>query len=256
MHESRIERPRCARPIAALLFLALAACRSAGTSEAPAPPAVPWTTIAESVEGQPIRCAVFDGGGETLLLLAGIHGDDAAGGPLLVHLARRLAGAPDETAGRRVVIVPELNPDGLARNQRVNARGVDLNRNFPAANYGTGGRRGDTPLSEPESRAVQALIEQHAPARILSFHQAANLIDFDGPGEELARALAAAGPLEVRRMGARPGSLGSYAGVDLRIPVLTIELPRRADAMDADELWREYGGMLTAAIRHGDAPAP
>ena len=36
-------------------------------------------------------------------------------------------------AGKQVVLVPATNPDGLAANQRVNAHGVDVNRNFDAA---------------------------------------------------------------------------------------------------------------------------
>lgn len=241
---------------AGLAFALFVGCRASSTSEqpsapAPAPAPIEWIEVGRSLEERPIRCARFGTSGETVLLLAGIHGDEAAGVPLLVRLAEELARAPDWSAGRRVLVVPEANPDGLARRTRGNARGVDVNRNFPARNWGPGAPRGAAPLSEPEARALERLLAEEPPARVLSFHQAAELVDYDGPAEALARAVAAASPLPLERMGARPGSLGSYAGNDLGIPVLTIELPRSADSLPAEALWTAYGPMLVEAIRFG-----
>ena len=79
--------------------------------------------------------------------------------------------------------------------------------------------------------------------------QPISCIDYDGPAEELARAMAAVCGLPVRKLGVRAGSLGSYAGVDLGIPIITIELPGSASRLDADELWQRYGAALEAAIR-------
>lgn len=240
--------------IAAGLTYALIGACSAPAVEEPAQaapveePRIEWRTIGTSVEGRPLRCARF-GAGETVLVLASIHGNEAAGTPLLLRLARELASTPDWAAGRSVIVVPELNPDGLAAGQRHNARGVDLNRNFPAANFSERRNHGDTPLSEPEARALHALILEERPARILSFHQPVNVLDWDGPAEELALAMAAASDLPARRIGSRPGSLGSWAGLDLGIPIVTVELPRAADALDEAQAWERYGPMLEAAIR-------
>jgi predicted deacylase len=63
-----------------------------------------------------------------------------------------------------------MNPDGAARRNRYNVRGVDLNRNFPgtwARQYRTG--RG--PGSEPETRAMMRFIRKLQPTGVLSFHQ-------------------------------------------------------------------------------------
>ena len=83
--------------------------------------------LGESYEGRPIR--VFHRGDpdEIRVLVVGcIHGDECAG----VRIARRLrSGRPRSFLD--LWILPSLNPDGRAAHTRQNARGVDLNRNFP-----------------------------------------------------------------------------------------------------------------------------
>ncbi len=58
------------------------------------------------------------------------------------------------------------------------------------------------------------------------------------------------GTLPIRKLGALPGSLGSYAGVDLRIPTITLELPRGVERLDPEDLWELYGSALVASIIH------
>jgi len=58
--------------------------------------------------------------------------------------------------------------------------------------------------------------------------------------------------LPVRKLGARPGSLGSYAGENLRIPIITFELPCDADSLDSKSLWTRYGSALIAAVLYPD----
>ena len=249
----------------ALLGILLCACRATPDSAPPAAPsapppaaaaaapaAVPWTVLGHSHEGRAIEAATFGSpvpGAPAVLLVATIHGDEAAGTPLLRELARRLAEGPEWLAGRRVVVLPLMNPDGLAREQRGNARGVDLNRNFPAPSWRAAPRHGEAPLSEPESRLVAELVARDGVGRVLSFHQAADLIDYDGPGAELAAALASVAPLRVARMGPRAGSLGAWAGEELGLPVITVELPRAADGASPAELWERYGPLLVEAVR-------
>jgi hypothetical protein len=61
-----------------------------------------------------------------LYLSAGIHGDEISGPLALLDLLRR----PDFFAGFNVTLFPILNPDGLVKNLRHNADGVDLNRDY------------------------------------------------------------------------------------------------------------------------------
>jgi protein MpaA len=58
--------------------------------------------------------------------------------------------------------------------------------------------------------------------------------------------------LPVRKLGVRPGSLGSYAGVELGVPIITLELPRNASDLSVDELWGRYGPSLVAAVLYPD----
>jgi hypothetical protein len=76
-----------------------------------------------------------------------------------------------------------------------------------------------------------------------------NCVDWDGPASALAEAMSAACGLPLRKLGAQPGSIGSYAGVDAGIPTVTLELPAAAARMTGEEVWRRYGPALLTAIR-------
>ncbi len=206
--------------------------------------------VGTSIGGKPIRCEVYGDGPDVLMIIATIHGNEAAGTPLVAAFGEWLAAHPSELIGRRVVIVPVANPDGMAANERFNARGVDLNRNFPAGNWQPQDVKlhGDTPLSEPESRVLMQLVCRYFPNRIISIHQPVTCVDYDGPAKELADLMAAACPLPVKKLGGRPGSLGSFIGNTLGKPIITWELPEDA-GMDPKELWNVYGEAMIAALR-------
>ncbi len=199
--------------------------------------------------GLDMVCHVFGNGDVVVLIMATIHGNEPAGTPLVRRLADHLTRYPELIDDRRVVLLPVANPDGMARGTRYNANGVDLNRNFPASNWSRGKSHGSAPLSEPESRAIYELIARYQPHRIVTIHQPLNRIDYDGPARALAHAMAGRCDLPVKKLNARPGSLGSYAGVERGVPVVTVELPRSASALDASALWDRYGDMLLAAVR-------
>ena len=205
------------------------------------------TERGRSVEGRPIEVTEMGVGPETVLFLATIHGDENAGTPLLERLIEELRADAEPLTGRRAVIVPVVNPDGYAADARTNANRVDLNRNFPAANQSQARRGGEAPLSEPESRVIHDLIERIEPDRVVSIHQPVGCIDYDGPAEALAEAMAAACALPVRRLGGRPGSLGTWLGIERGVPTITFELPRRMEA-DAEANWDRYGPALFAAL--------
>jgi len=133
-------------------------------------------TIGNSLGGRPILA--FGSGPRAaalkVLVVGAIHGDETAG----MRIARRLAyGAPIDRV--RLLVVPTLNPDGVASGTRGNAHGVDLNRNFPFRwrPLGGGEHSGTGPLSEPESRAARRLIVREKPDVTIWFHQPFGLVD-------------------------------------------------------------------------------
>jgi N-acetylmuramoyl-L-alanine amidase len=105
------------------------------------------------------------------LVVGSIHGDEPAGGSIAHRLRRRFRDISDVD----LWMVRTVNPDGLARGTRRNARGVDLNRNFPY-HWRPGARTsrnypGPAPFSEPESRAVRRLVHRLQPRVSIWFHQ-------------------------------------------------------------------------------------
>ncbi|MEM0984038.1 MAG: DUF2817 domain-containing protein [Planctomycetota bacterium] len=184
-----------------------------------------------------IPSAVRFGSGDLRLLLLGvIHGNEDELDPSFLDAWLREAplGASDIA---EIAYVPVVNPSGARHGSRYNSRGVDVNRNFPASNFRPSVRNGRAPLSEPESRAIARLIESFDPDVIVAFHSTRSgpFVNFDGPAETEAIAFAEA----AQRTDARwrvvpnytnpPGSLGSWAGLDIGIPVLTIEFDRGQD---------------------------
>lgn len=217
----------------------------------PEPTPVPkYRLVGHSVKGTPIRVEVLGEGYDTTMIIATIHGNEPAGTPLVHKLSEHLKANPDLLSGRQIVIMDVANPDGMAADTRENARAVDLNRNFETTNRVNNANHGQTPLSEPESRAIQTAILQYSPDRIISIHQPLNCIDYDGPGKALAMYMARQCPLPVKKLGARAGSLGSYTGEDLKIPTITVELPQSASQLADELLWKQYGPMMMAGITY------
>jgi protein MpaA len=109
---------------------------------------------------------------------------------------------------------------------------------------------GFSALSEPETRTIERLISQYAPDRIVSIHQPFACIDYDGPAKELAKRMAEYSDLPVKKLGPMTGSLGSYAGLSLGIPIVTLELLSNDENLNQHQLWQRYGKMLLAAITY------
>lgn len=232
------------------------------TPESNEMPAVPETvvveiieqTVGQSVEGRPIVCRTLGKGEYVVLMMASIHGNEAAGTPLLNDLAEYVTAQPELLEDVTLVLMPEVNPDGVASSKRYNTRGVDLNRNFPAENRQNSSRYGMNALSEPEALAIYQVLNNTIPNHIVTLHQPLQCVDYDGPARELARVMSEFCPLPVKKLGSRPGSLGSYAGVTLGVPTVTFELPKNAATQSPELLWRFYGEALVQAVLYRHEP--
>lgn len=170
-----------------------------------------------------------------ILMLGGVHGDEYSS---VTIMFKWMAILDKYHSGLfHWQISPLLNPDGLLRkkSQRTNANGVDLNRNFEngisinnSLEYWEkrayrDPRRypGKQPMSEAETRWVNQLITEFKPDAIIAVHAPYGIVDFDGPQTPPTHL----GPLHLRLLGTYPGSLGNFAGIQLDIPVITVELP-------------------------------
>ena len=182
-----------------------------------------------SLEGAPLTVYLPDGGSSEIVLLASIHGDEAE---TTVVVSEALRCIPRGDLQSAVILCG--NPDGMLRGTRGNARGVDLNRNFPTSNWSADpvcykSRRNDArdialspgaqPASEPETSALVSFVEQLKPRAIVSLHAALACIDDSGPSH-LGRQLAARCdlPLLTEIGYPTPGSMGTWAaeqGLDL-----------------------------------------
>lgn len=204
-----------------------------------------------------------------VLVVGAIHGDELTSASLALHWIGLAEKA--QTTGQAVHwrFIPVLNPDGLlaAKPSRVNARGVDLNRNFntpqwrrDAPHYWEKRTRkdprrwpGPAPLSEPETQFLHTQMDAFQPQLVVSIHAPYGVLDFDGPHEPPQRL----GRLRLDRVGVFPGSLGHYGGVQQGMPVVTIELdhalkmPRDAEVR---AMWNDLLGWMDTRLLHSDTP--
>ena len=143
----------------AIVALALLAALVAAPAAVGFAGAAQRQVIGRSVDGRAIvaRRAGDPGAGFDVLVVGSIHGDERQGQRIVRRLRRSFRRG---IRGADLWTITTVNPDGVARQTRKNAHGVDLNRNFPVGfdPYLDGGyESGPHPFSEPESRAVARL---------------------------------------------------------------------------------------------------
>ena len=216
----------------------------------------------KSVENRAIEYLVFGEGNDVVFILATIHGDEYVGTPLVHRLAEYLDKHPRLLDGRKVVLLPNANPDGMAHFDHFNVNGVDLNRNFDSSNRRNGGRAGRRALSEPEACAIQKIIEKYSPNRVVSIHQLrswasssdkpSGMVDYEGPAEALAEQISYHCKLPAEKFGTQHGSLGAYVGNDLGVPIITLELTKFDYGLTLEQLWGKYGNALITAVVYPD----
>ena len=165
-----------------------------------------------------------------IVLIGGVHGDEPEGVELALRATEWLRAQPSEAIVPWVSI-PILNVDGFAKNQRVNGRGVDLNRNYPAKDWSPASDKpryfpGGSPASESETQGVVELIDSLNPRLLIHCHSWEPCIVFTGePGRIDAERLARSSGYEAKdSIGySTPGSLSSYGWKDQGIAVICIE---------------------------------
>ena len=273
------------------------------------------TSIGTSVKGEEMRALeVSMDPGRTqpkpsFAFLGNMHGDEPVGRELILRLAelvcRSAAPADDarvpqiitraepgderffETAAylarnARLFFAPTLNPDGFAARARSNARGVDLNRDWPDQYDSSNSVKMPADALEtrqPETAAVMRWSRAHNFTGALSFHEGAVVANYpwdakrgsrraeyarcpdDAAFRRLARAYADAHPT-MRSSAEFPGGITNGARwyplwggmqdwhyiatgtMDVTIEVNDEKFP---NARELSRLWREHRGGIFAA---------
>tara|TARA_R110000868_G_scaffold64598_5_gene194089 strand:- start:2642 stop:3709 length:1068 start_codon:yes stop_codon:yes gene_type:complete len=251
---------------------------------------VKWSWQLHSHDGDPLIYAIWADNNPnpekpitTTLIMCGVHGDEIT--PIkfcfdVISMLRDIDKSKPEFRenfrNKRVVVAPLVSPDSYFKRypSRTNARGVDINRNFPtkdwtkdalrlwAHRYGKDKRRypGAKAGSETETQFQVELIDNFTPGKIVSVHSPLTMLDYDGPedfqtgGEVGNKASQLLIQMSRKASGYRiknypffPGSLGNYAGNERGIPTFTLELPS-SDNRRHKEYWKQFKGAIRAAI--------
>jgi len=126
--------------------------------------------IGHSVQGRELRVTRVgeEGAAVNVLVVGDVHGNEPAGEAIVARLRSA------KVDGVTFWLVRTGNPDGRAADTRQNARGVDLNRNFPwrwrggaRGTYYPGSKAG----SEPETQALMRLVRRVKPQLGIYYHQ-------------------------------------------------------------------------------------
>jgi protein MpaA len=173
---------------------------------AAAPPPIHAEVIGHSAQRRPLRLVRIGAPGapRRVLVVGCVHGTERAG--LTVTRALRHVTPP---AGTQLLVLDAANPDGCARGTRANARGVDLNRNFPWGWRAQSGifASGPAPASEPETKAIMKLIARERPGVTLWFHQHMDLVERTrGSDATIIARYARTAHMRVRTLARLPGT--------------------------------------------------
>ena len=204
-------------------------------------------TIGKSLMGNPLYALALGEGEPRVLYVATHHALEWICGHLLLHFAEEYTkrSAENQAPPGTIYLVPLLNPDGvqlhasgitLFSHWQANARGVDLNHNYPAGFSAyknierelgiLGGAptrfSGESPLSEPETAYLISAIQTLGIQGILTLHTQGR--EIYGGAKKTATILA-------RRTGyvyTQPQGTAAYGGLTdymniIGIPCLTLE---------------------------------
>jgi murein peptide amidase A len=205
--------------------------------------------IGKSVTGRVIERTTFTQNAslDPILVIGGVHGDEYEGVELLHRFSKIITA--QEHLSTNVSLIPCLNPDGYHAKTRVNKNGVDLNRNLPTQDwtatpvYKTEGaivaegrqdllryNPGIEPGGELENQALIPVIKERKWKAVISVHSyEIPMVNYNGDhSESLANFMSQRVNLPAKAdIGyPTPGSLGTWVGIELKIPCITLELPK------------------------------
>lgn len=254
-----------------------------------------WSHHRNSVLGNPLMWTVFGDVSDeeqesfkdkdVTIIMCGVHGDEIT--PIkfcfdMMYYLREAYSDPlwvkNEFHNKVVLVSPLVNPDSYFKLKptRMNAHGIDPNRNFPTKDWQLEARKiwltkfrrdkrrnpGVKPNSEPEVIFQVNLIRRFNPDKIVSVHSPLTLLDYDGPSHSATNGIEGGKAQELLIQMSKdadgynikdypffPGSLGNWAGQERNIPTYTLELPT-SDARKSAEYWILFKEAMHKVIVH------
>jgi hypothetical protein len=200
--------------------------------------------IGSSSKGRPIVAHYFGNGKTTILFTGAIHGSEKSSYTTMqAWVDYLMSNGYKIPADKRVVIVPNTNPDGVAAGSRNSATNVNLGRNFPTINWKAdietasgllinGG--GTSAGSEPEAKALISLTRQLRPRLEISYHAQGRLVGANKFGDSVSIGNTYASIVGYRTMFTdaeavmgypMTGEYEDWMGESMGIPAILIELP-------------------------------
>jgi hypothetical protein len=142
------------------------------------------TTLEEGVSSEERRIPLLSAGrGKTKVLLwSQMHGDEPTATSALLDVLAFLGTNRDAPQTKllldrlTLLVIPMLNPDGAERTRRVNAQGIDINRDALR-------------LSTPEGRFLKSVRDRYQPAAGYNLHNHAALTTAGPGGDQVAISL-------------------------------------------------------------------
>lgn len=204
--------------------------------------------IGESARGRTIWAYRKGRPGAAVTVVVGqVHGDERAG----LAVARRLIEAEPVGSGHDLWVIPTINPDGAAARTRANARGIDLNRNFPSAVPTRGARSSWARFtaSEPETKDVMTFLREVKPRSVVVLDSGSGGVGSSGAeGRALVQRLARRLSLPTRARSctdACRGTLSGWIRTSTQGSAVAVDLGRSPSA----RALRSTGAAILAATR-------
>ena len=195
-----------------------------------------FTITERSQMGNIIRCYKIGNNGKKILLIGCIHGNEKAGILLSLNILNEIYA--QEKLTNTLICIPTVNPDGNVLDTRTNLNKIDINRNFPAANwvYTDSAKLkekkkqywgGEHAASEIETKFILKIDSLYNPDALIILHQFMDCVQYDGTGLKLAEYIAGQTNQKLLdNIGYKTeGSIGSFFGDDKKKEVVTIEVP-------------------------------
>jgi len=209
--------------------------------------------IGHSAAGNAIYGKHFGTSGKRVLFIGGVHGNETEGLAATLGYAEEFALHGKKPASEnQIFFIPALSPDGFLNFSRHNGNGVDLNRNMNTADWkknspGEKYYSGPAANSEPETKVLLNVLETFKPDFILSLHSWKPMFNINGPARPYAEKMQQQLDYEITEdIGyPTPGSLGTYAGWEKKIPTITFEIER---GLPLDTVYPKVRNAILAVI--------